>query len=174
MGAFNGLAGRPEQVLISASKVPVLILATFVLSLPSFYLLNAVAGVAGDFRHALRAHVQAQAAVCLLLMSFAPITAFWYASDRRYEIAIMLNAVMFSVASLSGQIVLLRLYGPLISRNPRHKILLRVWLVVYAFVGVQMGWVLRPFIGSPGSRVQFFREGAWGNACIKLWNIVTR
>ena len=27
--------------------------------------------------------------------------------------------------------------------------MLRTWLVIYVFVGIQMGWVLRPFVGSP-------------------------
>ena len=27
--------------------------------------------------------------------------------------------------------------------------MLRAWLGVYAFVGIQMGWVLRPFVGQP-------------------------
>jgi hypothetical protein len=32
------------------------------------------------------------------------------------------------------------------------------WVVVFALVGAQMGWVLRPFIGSPGVPFTFFRE----------------
>jgi hypothetical protein len=48
----------------------------------------------------------------------------------------------------------------------------RIWTVVFALVGIQMGWVLRPFIGSPHSPTQFFRKGAWGNAYVKLAEIV--
>ena len=29
--------------------------------------------------------------------------------------------------------------------------MLRTWLVIYVFVGIQMGWVLRPFIGDPAA-----------------------
>jgi hypothetical protein len=29
------------------------------------------------------------------------------------------------------------------------KVVFRVWVIVFALVGAQMGWVLRPFIGSP-------------------------
>jgi len=36
-------------------------------------------------------------------------------------------------------------------------------MVVFGLVGVQMGWVLRPFIGAPNSPLQFFRERAWGD-----------
>lgn len=31
------------------------------------------------------------------------------------------------------------------------------WMVVFGMVGAQMGWVLRPFIGSPGLPFQWFR-----------------
>jgi len=33
-----------------------------------------------------------------------------------------------------------------------------VWVVIYALVGAQMGWILRPFIGSPNLSFQLFRD----------------
>jgi hypothetical protein len=33
----------------------------------------------------------------------------------------------------------------------------QVWLVIYALVGAQMGWVLRPFIGAPDLPFELFR-----------------
>ena len=79
---------------------------------------------------------------------------------------------MFGCASVTAQWLLRRFYEPLIRRNPRHRTLLRAWLVIYAFVGIQMGWVLRPFIGSPNLPPQFFRQDAWGNAYVRLANIL--
>jgi hypothetical protein len=32
------------------------------------------------------------------------------------------------------------------------------WVIVFALVGAQMGWVLRPFIGNPAQRFTLFRE----------------
>jgi hypothetical protein len=39
----------------------------------------------------------------------------------------------------------------------------RVWLVAYAVVGAQMGWLLRPFIGNPAAPFTWFRprEGSF-------------
>jgi hypothetical protein len=37
------------------------------------------------------------------------------------------------------------------------KAVFRIWVIVFALVGAQMGWVLRPFIGSPNREVTFFR-----------------
>ena len=81
---------------------------------------------------------------------------------------------MFTVASVSAQWVLRRRYAPLITRNKRHRLMLRAWLGVYAFVGIQMAWVLRPFIGQPGRPVTFFREDTWGNAYVILFEIAWR
>lgn len=36
--------------------------------------------------------------------------------------------------------------------------ILRSWLFLYGFVGVQLGWFLRPFFGSPGTDFQLFRS----------------
>lgn len=33
----------------------------------------------------------------------------------------------------------------------------RAWLVIYGAVGAQMGWILRPFIGSPHMQFEWFR-----------------
>jgi hypothetical protein len=36
--------------------------------------------------------------------------------------------------------------------------ILRFWLILYAFVGTQLAWTLRPFFGMPGSPFVLFRE----------------
>lgn len=46
---------------------------------------------------------------------------------------------------------------------PRHvlgrqvKTVFNCWVAIFALVGAQMGWVLRPFIGSPSTPFQWFR-----------------
>lgn len=37
------------------------------------------------------------------------------------------------------------------------RALLKVWVLVFAIVGLQMAWVLRPFIGTPGEPFAWFR-----------------
>jgi hypothetical protein len=40
----------------------------------------------------------------------------------------------------------------------RGRAVLKIWLVVFGVVGAQMGWILRPFVGSPSAPFQLFRE----------------
>src|SRR5690348_16060294 len=56
MGSFN-VAGPPRalQMVYSAAKVPMLLGVTFCVSMPSFFVLNTLFGVRGDFARVLRA-----------------------------------------------------------------------------------------------------------------------
>ena len=154
--------------------MPLLLLITGLLSLPSFFVLNTILGVRSDFGYVLQALLATQAGLTIILASLAPLTALWYVSFPNYSAAVLFNALMFGVASLAAQWLLRRFYRPLIARNPRHRILLRTWLIIFAFVGIQLGWVLRPFIGDPKSPTRFFREGAWGNAYVQVFNMAVR
>ena len=178
MGTYGGFGGpRMWQVVYSAVKVPFLLFTTFLLSLPSFFVVNTLLGLRADFPRAFRALLATQAGLTIILSALAPYTAFWYVCGSRYQPAILFNGVMFAVASVSAQWMLRRSYQPLIESNPKHRWMLRAWLVIYVFVGIQMGWVLRPFIGDPAAPVQFFREGSWSNAyevvIQMIWDVVS-
>jgi hypothetical protein len=116
-------------------------------------------------------------AVAVILASLSPYTVLWYVSTMDYQEATLFNAAMFAIASIAAQWVLRRRYVPLVARNPRHRLMLWTWLALYAFVGIQLGWVLRPFIGQPDLAVTFFREEAWGNAYVfileTIWSVLS-
>jgi hypothetical protein len=163
MGAYGA---RPLQAVYSGLKVPLLLLATMALSMPSYFVANTLMGLRADFAVAARAIVAAQAALTIVLAALAPLTVLWYASTTHYHAAILFNAAMFAVASLAAQLVLVRGYRPLVAQSLKHRWMLRTWILMYAFVGIQMGWTLRPFIGSPEQPVQFFRSGEFENAYV--------
>lgn len=173
MGTFTGIGhGRPLQILYSAVKAPMLLLATFALCLPSFFVIASVAGLREDFAASLKALLTGQACNAILLAALAPVTALFYLTTRHHDEALLFNAAVFAVATLAGQRRVARHYRPLIRRNRRHRPMLYLWYVLYAFVGVQMAWVLRPFIGSPGMETTFFRRQAWGNAYVVLAKLI--
>jgi len=165
MGTFGGVAGdRAWQVVYSAIKVPWLLLVTFALSLPSFYILNTLSGLSADFDEVLQALLSSQAGLSIILAALAPFTLVWYSSSSNYQAAIMFNFLMFAVASLSAQWLLRRAYRPLIARHERHLWMLRLWLLLYGFVAIQMAYILRPFVGNPAKPTTLFRPDSWGNA----------
>lgn len=174
MGSFS--ATEPARWLLSvysAIKVPLLLGTTTLICLPGYFVLNTVLGLRDDFRAALQAILAGQAALAIALASLAPLTLVWYASDVSYRAALLFNAGAFLIATLAGQAVMLRYYRPLIARDARHRLGLAAWLGLYAFVGIQMGWMLRPFIGAPGEPPQFFRPEPFTNAYVVVARLLT-
>ena len=41
--------------------------------------------------------------------------------------------------------------------GPHIRLVFRIWVLVFALVGAQMSWILRPFIGSPNQPFTWFR-----------------
>ncbi len=57
-----------------------------------------------------------------------------------------------------------------VSKSPAKSIF-RVWVLVFAVVGAQMSWVLRPFVGSPDREFTWFRERT-GNFFQSVYHLV--
>lgn len=169
MGSY---AGRPGQMMVSAVKVPLLLGVTTALTLPPLLVVGTLLGLASQMRRLLVAIAAAQATIGLTLAAIAPYTLLWYTTVAGYPIAILFNALMFAIATVAGHTALRRATRPLVEEAPNVRWLVRMWVVLYAFVGVQMGWVLRPFIGNPDAPVQFLRESAWSNAYVEVWRIM--
>jgi hypothetical protein len=102
----------------------------------------------------------------------SPLTRFFYFCDVNYRAALLFNAGAFALATVAAQFVMLRYYRVLIRKNRYHRVTLVTWLVLYSFVGIQMGWVLRPFVGAPNTPVTFFRQEAFTNAYIVIVNLI--
>lgn len=177
-GAVMGMYhARALQALYSGMKVPLLLVVSSVICLPSFFVLNTILGLRDDFAVALRGIVAAQATLAVTLTALAPLTLFFYATSHDYDFAIVMNGVLFLIGAVAGQVTLARHYRALIAKNPRHRYGRLSWLVLYIFIAIQMAWVLRPFIGSAGMEPEFFREDAWSNAYVvvlgRTWAVLT-
>ncbi len=182
MGSHAWVVGKRSlneqglQMFYSAIKVPLLLGVTTSVALPSFFVFNTILGLRDDFGVVMRSILSVQAGLTIILASLAPITLFFYvsspATQAAYQSAILFNAMMFGTASVSAQLLLRVYYRPLIVKNPLHRRMLWVWIGLYAFVGIQCGWILRPFIGDHQLETAFFRKDKFGNAYVKVWEMV--
>jgi hypothetical protein len=182
MGSYASIVGHRTiseqlpQMIYSATKVPLLILLTLLVSIPSFFVINSLMGLRDDFMECLRAIVSAQAGLTIILASLLPLTLFAYVSlgqsETSYSAAVLLNALTFGAASISAQLLLRGYYRPLVLADRRHRWMIRFWIVVYAFVGIQAAYILRPFIGNPHQPPQFLRRESFENAYVKILELV--
>lgn len=175
MGSFDLTGGRWLYPVFSAMKMPLMIGATWVVCLPGFVALCSVLRLREDLRECLRAIVCGQAAVACALAALAPVLVFAYVSGVSHRWALLVSGCMFAVATLAGQVVMLRRWRPLLvgGRSGRHRLLLAYWLAAYVFVGIQTGWMLRPFVGSPGIAPTFVRQEPFSNAYVVVAELIT-
>ncbi|MBW4641538.1 MAG: actin-binding WH2 domain-containing protein [Goleter apudmare HA4340-LM2] len=165
LAIYGGIIGAYHswmQALSSAVKLPALYLITLLICLPALYFSNIIFGSRRTFGQHLVLVLTAVAVTSVLLFSFAPITLFFLITTNNYQFLILLNVVIFALTGFIGISSLYNATNVVLEQDDdsskmRQKIL-KSWLFLYAFVGSQLGWTLRPFFGNPGSIFQLFRE----------------
>jgi hypothetical protein len=204
MGLYAVMRGGPGsglQLLATALKVPLLFLLTLLVTLPSLYVLSALARSRLSFTHTVRLLLAAVTVNLALLASLGPVTAFFTLSTESYPFMILLNVAFFAISGLVGLVFLRKALdvvfepepmaaspsagaGPVagttaaraLEAMPRQDSAGRVfnaWTLIYAVVGAQMGWILRPFIGAPSEPFQWFRERQ-SNFFVVVWESFLR
>jgi hypothetical protein len=167
--AFFGLYGMVMgsrhslwQVLSSAVKLPLLFLATLVVCLPTLYFFNLIFGSNQSLTQNFALILTAITVTAVLLLSFSPIVLFFLLTTANYQFFKLLNVGVFTIAGMVG----VRFLGQgmqIVSAGGHEggrarRNVVRLWTLVYAFVGSQMAWTLRPFIGAPGLTFELFRQ----------------
>jgi hypothetical protein len=186
-GVFMGLYavlrggdGSFAQLVVTMIKVPLLFLLTLLVTFPSLYVFSVLAGSRLRATETLRLILVVLAVNLALLASLGPVTGFFTLSTSSYPFMIVLNVIFFAVSGFVGLTFLVRaldvLFGarPAVSAQPslfegaevpppvpgapdRARRVFWTWAVVFGVVGAQMGWILRPFIGSPNLPFELFR-----------------
>ncbi|MBI5668735.1 MAG: actin-binding WH2 domain-containing protein [Chloroflexi bacterium] len=159
MGASNSL----PQVFSSALKLPVLFLITLVICTPSLYFFNLLFGSKQTILQNVALILTAVTTTSVLLLSFAPITLFFLTTTSEYQFFKLLNVAIFAISGAMGVVFLRQGYRASVDAdNPEgtsaRRTLFILWIVLYGFVGSQMAWTLRPFMGAPSEPFQIVRQ----------------
>ncbi len=175
------------QIVASMAKVPLLFYLTLLVTLPSLYVFNALVGSRLTLATVVRLLVASLGVMVAVLASLGPIVAFFSVSTTSYPFMLLFNVVVCGVSGALGLSFLLQtlhrlsimdarpvqapvgggleLMEPASPLDPvenrvlgKHvKTVFNLWVIVFALVGAQMGWVLRPFIGNPDQPFTWFR-----------------
>lgn len=148
-------------------KMPLLLFFTSAVTCPSLYVFGALRGLRFSAREFAAMLMVAHTILAAVLGSLAPVVAFFALTTTSYSFMVLLTVLACSLAGIMGIRVFVRAINEPASQKddepapaegflerPRNVSktvwqLLGWWVVLYVFVGAQMGWMLRPFIGSP-------------------------
>jgi hypothetical protein len=169
-GAAMGWWRDPQQALYVAIKFPLIILLTTIGNSLINAMFAPLLGLNIPFRQSFCAIVMSFTIAAAILGAFSPLIAFmiWNAppispqtvSGTTYSFIKLINVGVIAFAGMTGNVRLFQLLARLGGSNAVAFRVLFAWLSGNLFLGSQLSWILRPFIGSPDLPVEFFRKAA--------------
>lgn len=169
-GAAMGYWRDPLQGYYTAAKFPLIVLLTAFGNALLNGMIAPLLGLNIGFRQSFLAILMSFTIAAAILGAFSPLAFYlvWntppvtiHSSALSSHSLILLTHVgVIAFAGIVANVRLLQLLRQLSgSRVVGAKILL-AWLAGNLFLGSQLSWIFRPFIGSPGLPVQFLRDDA--------------
>ncbi len=162
-GGIIGASHSFPQALSSAIKLPAFYLLTLIICFPTLFFFNVLFGSRSTFLQHFVVLLTAVSVISVLLFSFAPVALFFLiTTPDSYQFFKILNVFIFGITGSFGVKFLYEGMQLLSQQDEIGKktrtTILRSWLFLYAFIGMQLGWFLRPFFGSPDSKFELFRK----------------
>jgi hypothetical protein len=161
-GVVMGMSHSWKQALMSALKLPMLFLITLLICLPTLYFFNLLYGSQLTFQQTGALMMAAVTVTGALGVAFTSIALFFLLTvGEQYNALVLLNVAILAISSWWGLSFLREgmRYVQEDAPTVRQRRILSTWLLIYAFVGTQMGWALRPFFGAPGQPFRVLRGG---------------
>ena len=164
------LAGwrSPRLSLYVALKLPVLFLSTTALVAIFNWMTATALGSGLSFRDTVFLVFASMTIGCWVLLSLVPISLFFMLSgvsavgthaqlQYAHNSILITHILILALAGIGGNAALLTGLRQIVKPRCPATGLFILWIVAFAFVGCQMSWILRPFVGSPFYPVAFMR-----------------
>jgi hypothetical protein len=179
-GFTLGIWRAPLQSLYTAIKFPLLIYLTCAGNSILNGMLAQILGSGFSFKQTSLAILMSFAIAAIILGGFSPITLFiWYnapplASPQAtagHSVMLLTHVFAIAFAGIVANRRLLDLLRKISGRERTARAVLFSWLAGNLFLGAQLAWNLRPFIGHPSLTVQFLRDDPLrGNFYEAVWH----
>lgn len=169
-GAAMGCWRDPQQALYVAIKFPLILLLTVIGNALLNGMLAPLLGLNIPFRRSFSAILMSFAIASAILGAFSPIIAFWIwnapamtssSAGTVYSFILLAHVTVIALAGVAGNVRLFQLLEKLGGGSATAWRVLFAWLAGNLFLGSQLCWILRPFIGSPDLPVEFLRQTAF-------------
>jgi len=161
-GAVLGSTHSLWQAMSSAVKLPILFLATVIVCSPTLYFFNVLFGSNQSLTQNVALILTAITVTAVLLLAFTPIVLFFLLTTSGYQFFKLLNVGIFTISGWMGVLFLSQGMRIVAAAGKQaagaRRNVVRLWILLYAFVASQMAWTLRPFIGAPSMKFELFRQ----------------
>jgi hypothetical protein len=158
VGAYPG----PAQALSAAIKLPLLFIGTLLICFPGFFVIQVLVGSRLRLAQVLALVAGALALSAIVMAAVVPVALFFLLTGANYYFLELLHVAIVLGSGLVGMAALHEGLAFACEKRgvyPRSAMtIMQGWAVLFAFVGVQMAWNLRPFVGDRGEPFKVFRH----------------
>lgn len=148
-GATMGIYGGGLQILYSAIKVPILLLVSLYISIPSYYVLYSLLGGKRTLRQTVMLLLLGFSIMSIVLIAFVPVNLFFMftspKSPETHDFMTILNIAIFTLGGFFALIYFVKGAENLYGASENWKPAFVLGSIILMFVGTQLAWVLRPF-----------------------------
>lgn len=163
MGSYNSWM----QAISSGAKLTSLLFLTLVICFPSFYIVQLVLGSKVKIKQLAVMMLSGFLMTTTIMLAFAPIVLLFQLSGDNYNFLKFLHVGVFVFSGFFGmRAVLDALRNSFAEQGVYPQIglsIFRVWVIIFAFVGIQLAWNLRPFVGYKDMPYELLRKDTQGN-----------
>ena len=162
-GASVGAWMSGLQLFYVATKIPLLLLGTLLIGLPSMALFGRLTGCSLGFTDCANLALFSIARTAIVLGALSPATTYFAFTlptrgQSAYRVIVLSQVLVFALAGFVGVATLKNKLAGLVPNHAKRYYIMSLWMAIYSFVGAQLTWMMRPFLGNPGMPVEYFRS----------------
>jgi hypothetical protein len=158
MGSYHSFL----QSLVAGIKVTVLFLITIAICFPSFFVIQQVLGSKMSIRQMIIIILSGFVLTSAIALSFSPVVILFQVTGGNYHFLQLLHVAIFVFSGIFGmQLMVEGLKLACEKKDTYPKIgvtVFRIWIIILAFVGIQLSWNLRPFLSDKDEEFKLFRK----------------
>jgi len=158
MGAYHSVA----QAVVAGLKVSVLFLLVLTICFPAFFIIQYILGSRLAIWQMISIVLSGFLLTTAIMLSFIPVTVFFLLTGGNYYFLQLLHIAVFLLSGIFGMKIIVDALRHACEKRTVYPqtgvVVFRFWVVIMAFVGIQLAWNLRPFMGDRGEPFQLFRE----------------
>jgi hypothetical protein len=158
MGSYHSFL----QAVVAGVKLAVLFSLVILICFPAFFIIQYILGSKLKLHQMISIILSGFVLTTAIMVSFAPIVIFFLLTGGNYYFLRLLHIAVFVLSGIFGMKTIIDALKFSCEKKNIYPqvgvVIFRFWVVIMAFVGIQLAWNLRPFLGDPGQKFEVFRE----------------
>ena len=158
MGSYHSFL----QSLTAGVKVTFLFLCSIIICFPSFFVIQQVLGSKMTLRQMIFIVLSGFVLTSAIALSFSPIIILFQITGGNYHFLQLLHVAIFIFSGIFGMRLMIEALKFACEKKDIYPhigvTVFRIWIIILAFVGIQLAWNLRPFLCNKTEEFKLFRK----------------